>query len=83
MILQEDILQRQFGDACRSGDIEAVESLLGRGASINQADSYGRTSLYIACQQGKLAVVELFSEKGANINQARDDGATPLYIAFR
>ena len=68
MILQEDILQRQFGDACRSGDIEAVESPLDRGALINQVRHNGATPFWVACYQGHRGVVELLLERNLATN---------------
>ena len=54
--------------AARRGDVEAVQSLLGKGADINAASSYGVTALAIACDHGQIEVVHVLISAGAEIN---------------
>ena len=79
-MLQENTFQREFYDAYESGDIEAVQLLLARGADINQSSDNGSwpgvtraTPLLATCGghiENNSAVVELLLDRGANINQA-------------
>ena len=82
-MLQENTLQREFYDACKSGDIEVVKLLLDKGADINQVNSDGITPLSISCLSGHLATSELLISSGADINQADSNGLTPLWLACR
>ena len=58
-----------------------VEFLLGFSASVDQANSSGVTSLYIASQGGHSAVVVQLLAAEASVNLALSDGCTPLYVA--
>ena len=55
--------------------------LLGAGASVDQANNDGDTSLYIASQNGHVEVVRALVEAGASVDQANNDGRTPLFMA--
>ena len=65
------------------GDVRTCRRLLGRSrASVNQADSHGRTPLLAACMHGCIDVCRLLvTEGGADVNQAKSNGTTPLLVA--
>ena len=73
-MLQENTLQREFYDACKSGDIEVVELLLARGDQINQAKSDGTIPLSSSCEKGHLAISELL------ISSNKLNGYTPEHL---
>lgn len=62
-----------------------MELRLAKGDDVEQTDSQGRTSLWLASEQGHTAVVErLLGEGKADANKANDTGETPvLQAAFR
>ena len=51
------------------------------GASLDKADYYCRTPLYIASARGHLEIVKVFIGSGALLHKAANNGETPLYIA--
>ncbi|KAK7473413.1 hypothetical protein BaRGS_00035340 [Batillaria attramentaria] len=67
--------------ACEGGDVEAVKSLLDRGANVNATDKKNRTPLHVACTSGGKTMVEVLLEKGASTEVQDDEGNTPLHLA--
>lgn len=51
------------------------------GAGINQADSFGRTTLFIAARNGNIGLLKSLLKKGGNINQPCHNGVSPLSAA--
>jgi cytohesin len=72
-----------------TGDIQAIEDLLAKGADVNARDEDGYTALFIAALRGHKEVVELLLAKGADINARLDvdargaGGWTSLHAAAR
>jgi Ankyrin repeats (3 copies) len=58
--------------AAKKGDIEAVKSLIAKGANVNARTNYGATALHFAADRGHLEVIKALVEAGADVN-ARDD----------
>lgn len=71
-------------EAALAGDIEKVESLLAKGADVNERDDEGRgrTALHCACEKGHAEVAKLLISKGAYVN-AIGWRKTPLHFAAR
>ncbi|MES3002574.1 MAG: ankyrin repeat domain-containing protein [Pseudomonadota bacterium] len=68
--------------AAAAGQLEAVELLLARGASLAVTDSRGNTPLHVASAAGHADAVRLLVKWGANINASRaSDGCTALHLA--
>lgn len=67
-------------DAATSGDLRTVESLLARGADVNEKNPRGNVPLHYASNKGHLDVVTLLLDKGADVN-ARSAGGTALHAA--
>ncbi len=53
--------------AAARGSKESVESLLSRGADVNQQDPDGNTPLHLASAAGQMSAVELLVQKGADV----------------
>jgi ankyrin repeat protein len=65
--------------AAMRGDVEALKSLLDRGADVNvQGGDFGRTALLMATTTGRDDVVKLLLEKGANPSAKDQLGNTVL-----
>jgi len=58
--------------AVKKGDVEAVKSLIAKGANVNARTNYGATALHFAADRGYLEVLKLLVEAGADVN-AKDD----------
>jgi ankyrin repeat protein len=67
----------KFGGA----DSGMAQSLIARGAPINQKNIEGRTPLHIAAMQGNYALARLLLDKGASANEPDNLGNTPLHLA--
>lgn len=67
--------------ASSKGDVNAIQQLIARGASIDAPDYDGRTPLHLAAAEGQKHVVELFVENGAQLNPVDRWGGTPLQDA--
>ncbi len=68
-------------DAVRSGDKEAVRSLLEEHADVNAARADGTTPLAWAVHQDDLEIADLVIRAGSIVNAANDFGITPLSLA--
>jgi cytohesin len=67
-----------------SGDIQAVEDLLARGANVNAKSELGSSALHTAAVFGHKDIAELLIEKGADVNTKAesslwDKGMTALH----
>ena len=71
--------------AARSGDVDKVRQLLGKGIySVNCTDSRGQTPLHCACTGGHLEIVGmLISEFKADMTIQDEDGDTALMLAAK
>ncbi|MGH9768621.1 MAG: ankyrin repeat domain-containing protein, partial [Blastocatellia bacterium] len=58
--------------AAKKGDLEAVKSLIAKGANVNARTNYGATALHFAADRGHLEVIKVLVEAGADVN-AKDD----------
>lgn len=67
--------------ASAKGDLALVKKIISEGASVDAADSSGRTALIEAAWGGYSPIVDLLLEKGASINVADTSGFTPLMRA--
>jgi ankyrin repeat protein len=68
--------------AARDGNIELVNALLIRKASVDvQETEYGTTALYVASLDGHLEVANALLMHHASVDVQQKDGATALYIA--
>jgi hypothetical protein len=62
-------------------DINTVQLLLDRGASLEKADSRGSTVLHIAVERGDMNTVQLLLDNGADIQARNLKGETTLHLA--
>ncbi len=75
-------LNRELLTAVRGGDLNKVKDFIGRGASLDAKDEYGRTLLHWASWNGNLDAVKYLIGEGASIQAEDRDGKTPLDIAI-
>jgi ankyrin repeat protein len=73
-------LNKELMQACKSGDLELVNSLIDKGADISTSDNRYRTPLYWASKNGHDKIVELLISKFVN---AKDniEHSGPLHMA--
>jgi ankyrin repeat protein len=70
--------------AARSGKIDAVRTLLDRGAHVNAQETWrGQTALMWAAAEGHVPVVELLVSRGADLHARSNGGFSPLLFAAR
>eukprot|EP01036_Dinobryon_divergens_P043334 gene43334-57672_t len=82
----EEVIDESFSlpmhEACSSGDLEQVKTLVESGAGVNAQNPAGAsTSLHLACVSGDLALVQYLVDKGAKLDLQNVGGMTPLHIA--
>jgi hypothetical protein len=68
--------------AAVTGQAEAIELLIGRGARVNAAGKDGGTALLAAAFLGHEKAVEVLVRHGADINAVNRDGSAPLDVAI-
>lgn len=54
--------------ACKLGNIEIIQLLLGNGADINLINNSGKSPIYYACKHGNIELIKYLIEHGANFN---------------
>src|SRR5262245_16598295 len=60
--LNEDLIQ-----AARKSNVEAVKTLLEKGADANAKTEHGATPIFFACDRGNTEIVKLLLEHGADV----------------
>jgi ankyrin len=68
-------------DAAKSGDKEALRSLVQKGTNVNVTEADGTTALHWASYRDDLEAADLLLRAGAKVNAANDLGVTPLWTA--
>ncbi|MGL9718324.1 MAG: ankyrin repeat domain-containing protein [Wolbachia sp.] len=67
--------------AVRGGKLDAVKSLINKGADVNAKSKFNSTPLHSAVADGKLDIVKYLINRGADVNAKRKGGNTPLHWA--
>ncbi|CAK9135821.1 unnamed protein product [Ilex paraguariensis] len=67
--------------AARRGELNHLESLLEKDASVNYCDQYGLTALHAAAIKGHKETVMMLVEFGADMESRDGEGHTPLHLA--
>ena len=67
--------------AAVTGQTEAIELLIGRGADVNALSQDGGTALHASAFLGHDSAVELLLRNGAKVNATNYRGSTPLDVA--
>ena len=68
-------------DAAKSGDRDALRTLLRKKADVNAPAGDGSTALHWASYRDDLESADLLIRSGANVNATTDLGVTPLWAA--
>ncbi len=68
-------------DAAGAGNINAVRSMLDKGADVNAKDYNGFTPLHLTASMGHTETARLLIERGADINAKDKHGYAPLHWA--
>ncbi len=75
-------LREPLWDAARRGDAKKVQTLLAKGADVNDRTRYGATALWFAAYKNRTEVVKLLLEHKANVDSADGIwGMSPLTLA--
>lgn len=61
-------LNEELITAARKSNVEAVKTLLAKGADVNAKTEYGATALFFACDRGNAEIVKLLLAAGADID---------------
>ena len=78
------LVESPVADAARSGDLDAVRSLLRGGADVNAAQGDGMSALHWAAERGDMALLEVLLYAGAELEASTRIGHyRPLHIAAR
>jgi hypothetical protein len=82
--LPNSTLNDELITAARKSNVEAVKTLLAKGADANAKTEYGATPLFFACDRGNVEIVKLLLAAGADID-ARDTfyKSTPISWAVQ
>jgi hypothetical protein len=68
--------------ACRLGNLEIAEILVGAGANVSAAKERGDTALLAAIGAGRFEMVESLLEANADVKAVRRDGASALALSI-
>ncbi|RQO59896.1 hypothetical protein DBR47_11055 [Paucibacter sp. KBW04] len=79
--IKVEFTAERFPYAAAAGNMEAVQDLLKRGASVQQSNVDGHTALHLAARAGNLEMVQLLVAKKATIDARSKADETPLYLA--
>jgi len=63
------------------GAVDAIETLLSRGANVNATNANKATPLHLATQKGKIDSIKVLLSHEASVNAKEINGRTPLHIA--
>ena len=81
---KDRLREMSLEDAARQGDLQQVQWLIARGASVNtRTTSWGSTPLAAAAACGHVEVAQVLIACGANVRAVDEDGATALHRAAR
>lgn len=69
--------------AIRKGDAKAVESLLSKGAKVNEKEAtHGKSPVYEAVHTQNTKILKLLIDAHADVNEKDDTGTSPLHLAI-
>lgn len=74
-------LDSALRDAAEQGDLDAVLSLLARGADADKAGDEGRSAVINAAWRGRPRIIQLLLDRGVATELTDDGGRTPLVWA--
>eukprot|EP00931_Biecheleriopsis_adriatica_P109889 TRINITY_DN84158_c0_g1_i1.p1 TRINITY_DN84158_c0_g1~~TRINITY_DN84158_c0_g1_i1.p1 ORF type:complete len:158 (+),score=36.14 TRINITY_DN84158_c0_g1_i1:101-574(+) len=68
-------------EAARLGDLQALQSAVKEGASVNAPDAHGWVALHYCSAAGNAEVCSALLEERGDVNQVLHDFSTPLMLA--
>jgi len=81
---KDRLREMSLEDAARQGDLQQVQWLIARGASVNaRRASWGSTPLEAAAAYGHVEVAQVLIACGAHVRAVDEDGVTALHRAAR
>jgi len=81
--IKEARIRRLLLQACRFGDLEIAQLLVGRRVEVTAPKEGGKRPLHIASYGGHEMVARLLIDRGANISAIDKSGRTPLHFASK
>src|SRR5947208_1346100 len=69
-------------EAAEAGQVERIQDLLAKGASVGARDKIGRTALMLAAIEGRVEAVKVLLEKGGDLNAVNEYGAKAFDFAM-
>ena len=76
------MIDSDFFERIKQGEVEAVKELLSKGADVHQQDEHGWLPLNWAAGRGNLDMVRLLTSHGADVFETGRDNRTPYMIAL-
>ena len=74
-------MKKEWEQAIRRGDLDAMQDLIGRGESIDSKDRHGQTALMIGAMRGQTDLVAFLVERQAALNITAKYNLTALMLA--
>lgn len=75
-------MNKEWENATKQGDLEAVRLLLAKGADINSRDQHGQTAIMNAAHRGQVELVSLLIEYGADLNVTAKYNLSALMLSL-
>ena len=74
-------INQVFLQAAADGDLQAVNSAIGKGADLGSVSADNSNALHLACQYGHPSVVATLVQAGVDVNGVNQRGRTPAHEA--
>lgn len=75
-------LNAELLEAAAAGQVERIQDLLARGASVGARDQVGMSALMFAAREGRIEAVKVLLERGSDLHAANQYGGTAFGLAM-